>query len=211
MPSNGNGGGCVDTDDLLMACLKRLANGDQTARDRIVELCAERLRYLTHSLLRRYPTVRRIDDTDDVFQGAVMRLHRALGQMASSIESPRALMALGATQIQRELIDLARRHASPSSYAANHGTNAYRTADGERQYVEDAPADEDSLGRWELFHEAVERLGPEQREVFRLVWYLGADQKTIAAVMGCSERTVRTYWQQARNSLKVALGGERPE
>lgn len=201
----------MDIDDLLKTCLKQLAEGDPTARDRIVELCAERLRHLAHSFLRRYPAVRRLDDTDDVFQGAVMRLHRALGQMASSIESPRALMALGTTQIHRELIDLARRSASPSSYAANHGTNAFRTADGDRHHVDEAPAEEERLDRWELFHEAVERLTPEQREVFRLVWYLDADQKTIAAIVGCSERTVRTLWRQARESVKAALGGERPE
>jgi DNA-directed RNA polymerase specialized sigma24 family protein len=91
----------------LTACLERLAAGDLLARDTIIELCAERLRVLAHRMLSRFPNVRRWDDTDDVFQNAAMRLHRALGQM--SIESPRSVMALAATQIQRELIDLARR------------------------------------------------------------------------------------------------------
>ena len=68
----------MDTDDALDACLARLAAGDVAARDRIIELCGERLRLLAHRMLRRYPTVRRYDDTDDVFQNAAMRLHRAL-------------------------------------------------------------------------------------------------------------------------------------
>jgi len=54
-------------------------------------------------------------------------------------------------------------------------------------------------------------LSPEQKEAFRLVWYLGADQKTIAAVMGCSERSVKNYWRQARDAVKAALGGESPQ
>jgi DNA-directed RNA polymerase specialized sigma24 family protein len=29
--------------------------------------------------------------------------------------------------------------------------------------------------------------------------------------MGCSERTVKTYWRQAREAVKAALDGERPE
>jgi DNA-directed RNA polymerase specialized sigma24 family protein len=42
------------------------------------------------------------------------------------------------------------------------------------------------------------------------VWYLGADQKTIASVMGCSERSVKTYWRQARDAMKATLDGEQP-
>lgn len=188
-----------------------LTNGDLAARDRIVEVCSDRLRHLTRKFLRTYPGVRRYDDTDDVFQGAIMRLHRALGQMAVAGESPRSLMALGAVQIHRELVDLARRHAHQSAYQANHGTNVFDAGNGPRHFVDEVAMPEEPLDRWERFHATVEQLPPEPKEVFRLVWYLGADQKTIAAVMGCSERTVKNYWRQARDAVKVALDGERPE
>jgi RNA polymerase sigma-70 factor (ECF subfamily) len=188
-----------------------LVQGDLAARERLVETCSERLRHLTRKILQTYPGVRRYDDTDDVFQGAVIRLHRALGQMAVAGESPRSLMALGAVQIHRELVDLARRYTRQSSYEANHGTNVFDSGDGPRHFVDEAAIPDESVDRWELFHAAVEQLAPEQKEVFRLVWYLGADQKTIAAVMGCSERTVKNYWRQAREAVKAALDGERPE
>jgi RNA polymerase sigma-70 factor (ECF subfamily) len=205
------GVGIVDHNGLLAQCLEQLNNGDLAARDRIVEVCGERLRHLTHKIISRYPGVRRYDDTDDVFQGAIMRLHRALGQMALAGESPRSLMALGAIQIHRELVDLARRYAGPSSYQANHGTNVFHDGDDARYFVDDAAVEEEPLDRWERFHAAVEQLSPEQKEAFRLVWYLGADQKTIAAVMGCSERSVKNYWRQARDAVKAALGGEPPQ
>ena len=200
----------MDTTAQLTACLARLAAGDVAARDQIIEVCSERLRALTHRMVRRYPGVRRHDETDDVFQGAVMRLHRALGQMALDGESPRSLMALAATQIHRELIDLARRYSAPSSFAANHGTNAMRGSDSERYFVDEAAATEEPLERWEQFHQVVQKLPPEQKEVFHLVWYLGADQKTIAGFLDCSERTVKNYWRQARESVKVALDGKPP-
>jgi RNA polymerase sigma-70 factor (ECF subfamily) len=187
------------------------AHGDLSARERIVEACSERLRHLTHKILQTYPGVRRYDDTDDVFQGAIMRLHRALGQMALAGETPRSLMALGAVQIHRELVDLARRYTQHASYQANHGTNVSDVDDGPRHFVDAAVAAEDPLDRWERFHTAVEQLPPEQKEAFRLVWYFGVDQKTIAAVMGCSERSVKNYWRQAREAVKAALDGERPE
>ena len=65
----------------LAACLERLASGDLAARDEIIELCGGRLRVLASRMLSRFPTVRRWDDTDDVFQNAAMRLHRALGDV----------------------------------------------------------------------------------------------------------------------------------
>ena len=111
----------------------------------------------------------------------------------------------------KELVDLARRYAGPSAYQANHGTNVFHDGDGLRHFVDDAAAEEEPLDRWERFHAAVEQLTPEQKEAFRLVWYLGADQKTTAAVMGCSERSVKNYWRQARDAVKAALGGEPPQ
>lgn len=194
----------------LRSCLERLAEGDLSARDTIIELCAARLRVLASRMLSRFPNVRRWDDTDDVFQNAAMRLHRALGQLP--IDSPRAIMALAATQIHRELIDLARRHAGPQSFAANHATNLGTPASGDTpQVIAGAAAPADPLERWTQFHEAIAALPGELREVFHLVWYLDADQKTIAGLLGCSERTVKSRWREARETVRAALDGQSPE
>lgn len=201
----------MNTTEALNLFLAQLADGDPMARDRILELCSARLRELAHRMLKQFPNVRRYEDTDDVFQGAAMRLHRALGNMALAHESPRSLMALAATQIHRELIDLARRNAGPKSYAANHGTNVAPTRDTDRFFVDEAAAEDEPLERWEQFHNVVSELPPEQKEVFQLVWYLGAEQKTVAELIGRSERTVKNYWRQARESVKAALGDERPQ
>lgn len=194
----------------LRSCLERLAEGDLSARDTIIEVCAARLRVLASRMLSRFPNVRRWDDTDDVFQNAAMRLHRALGQLP--IDSPRAIMALAATQIHRELIDLARRHAGPQSFAANHATNLGSPTTGDTpQMIAGAAAPADPLERWTLFHEAIAALPGELREVFHLVWYLDADQKTIAGLLGCSERTVKSRWREAREAVRAALDGQSPE
>jgi RNA polymerase sigma factor (sigma-70 family) len=204
----------MDADPSLPAdvvpCLARLAAGDLSARDRIIELCSDRLRHLAHRMLARFPNVRRWDDTDDVFQAVAMRLHRTLGQL--TIDSPRAVLALAATEVRRELIDLARKHSGPESYAANHGTNIFpgSTTAAER-HIDRLPAPDSTLDRWTIFQEAVERLPPESREVFQLVWFLGVDQKTIATLLDCSERTVKTRWREARETVKTALGGQSPE
>ena len=196
-------------DEVLAGCLARLAQGDDLARDRIIEVCNDRLRELSSRLLGKFAKVRRWDNTDDVAQNAAMRLYRALGDTVP--DSPRGLMGLMATQIQRELIDLARKHAGPMSYAENHDTNVRDGTSGNVFRVEEAEdsgnglEEELPLERWESFHRAVENLPEEHREVFRLVWYLGADRETTAKTLGLSVRTVGRRWQEAREMVARAV------
>jgi RNA polymerase sigma factor (sigma-70 family) len=195
--------------DDIAKCLALLQAGDDTARGRLVEICNTRLRELSHRLLGKFAKVRRWDDTDDVAQNAALRLYRALADTVP--ESPRGLMGLMATQIQRELIDLARKHSGPMSYAANHGTNVRRDRDGEVFVVDELAdrahddAEEIPIERWKQFHVAVEALPDEQREVFKLIWYLGLDQQSAADALGMSLRTLARRWQEARQAVGRAL------
>jgi RNA polymerase sigma-70 factor (ECF subfamily) len=195
--------------DDIAECLTRLQAGDDSARGRLLEICNTRLRELSHRLLGRFAKVRRWDDTDDVAQNAALRLYRALADTVP--DSPRGLMGLMATQIQRELIDLARKHSGPMSYAANHGTNVRRDREGE-VFMVDELADRGDVGdeeipieRWEHFQAAVEALPDEQREVFKVIWYLGLDQRAAAEALGMSLRTLARRWQEARQAVRLAL------
>ncbi len=192
-------------------CLHELAAGNDAARGRILELCSERLRLLAHRMLNRFPVVRRWEDTDDIFQNAALRLYRCLGEVA--VDSPREIMALAATQVHRELIDLARHHSGPMSFGGNHATGMVPLEDqSSSRHPADTPADSGtSIDRWSLFHEAINQLPAEQREIFQLVWYLGADQQSIARLLGCSVRTVKNRWREAREGVKTALGDQPPE
>jgi len=195
--------------DELAECLSRLAAGDQCARDRIIELCQGRLRELSSRLLGKFAKVRRWDNTDDVAQNAALRLYRALGDTVP--DSPRGLMGLMATQIQRELLDLARKHSGPMSYAKNHDTNVRDGSHGDVFLVEEVAHKGDSdaeipMARWEQFHSAVEQLPEEHREVFKLAWYLGLDQNATAKALGLSRRTVQRKWQEAQDMIATSRG-----
>lgn len=198
--------------DAALACLlSQLAAGDDSARAKLLEICDGRLRELAHRLLGKFAKVRRWDNTDDVAQGAAMRLYRALGETVP--DSPRGFMGLMATVIQRELLDLARKHAGPLSYAANHGTNVLDGTDGGVLIVEEAAdareLDEElPLDRWEAFHAAVESLPEEHREVFKLVWYLGLDQQATAEALETSVSTVGRRWREAREMIQARLGND---
>lgn len=192
----------------IEACLQRLAAGHQDARDELIALASDRMRELAHRMLPGYPAVRRFDDTDDVVQNSLLRLHRALETVVP--ESPERFLGLAALQIRRELIDLARTYAGPESHAANHDSDSLRIDDTvvSRVAIATAPSEPPGqLERWTQLHEAAAKLPPEERQLFELAWYLGLHRTEAAKVLGCSLRTVNRRWTRVKTALREALPG----
>lgn len=196
----------------LDACIGRLRGGDLSARDDLVALACERMQGMASRMLRRFPNVRRWDETGDVVQNAMVRLYRTLGNITP--RDARGFLGLAAVHIRRELLDLARKHSGPESYAANHETN-YHRQDGLEWGRADAAADRaeshEQLARWARLHESAEKLPDEERELFHIVWYLGAKQEEAARLLDCSVRTVKRRWESVKRLLAESLQGEPPE
>src|SRR5436190_1472473 len=64
--------------------------------------------------------------------------------------------------------------------------------------------------QWVRFHEAVDQLPIEEREVVGLVFYHGWTQEKIAELFHVDERTIRRRWSSACQHLREAVGGEMP-
>ena len=108
-------------------------------------------------MLRGFPHLRRWEQTDDVFQSAMMRLYWSLSEVQP--ESVRQFFGLAATQIRRTLIDLVRHHFGPLGQAAKHETNAGRDEHGSdppQAFAQDERPE--TLEAWASFHEAVDAL-----------------------------------------------------
>lgn len=183
----------------LQNCLDLARQGDPEARGRIIDHACERLRLLTRRMLRGYPGVKRWSETDDVLQNAMIRLHRALAQVKP--ESPRQFYGLATTQIRRELIDLSRHYYGVEGLGARHHTDGGVAADSKPDERHE-PANFESWGR---FHELVEKLPDEQRDVVGLLWYEGLSQPEAAEVLGVSLATIKRRWQAARLALCEVL------
>jgi RNA polymerase sigma-70 factor (ECF subfamily) len=194
---------------LLQGLLERMRAGDGSARNELVRATQNRLEGLARRMLRRSPTVARWAETGDVFQGAVLRLLRALEEV--SPPSSRDFLNLAAAMVRRELIDLARRFQGPHGIGAHHDSVASR--DGLDSPLDrpapDPPSPE--LDRWVAFHEEVGRLPAELREVFGLAFYHGWTQEQIAQLLGVDVRTVRRRWRAAVETLVNSLGEDLPE
>ncbi len=70
-----------NTTTKLQHWLDLLRDGNDHARTELIGHACERLRLLTSRMLRGYPLVRRWEQTDDVLQNAVIRLHRSLADV----------------------------------------------------------------------------------------------------------------------------------
>jgi RNA polymerase sigma-70 factor (ECF subfamily) len=190
---------------VLQHWLERLHQGNE-AHEHLLAHAAARLEELTRKMFRRYPRLRRWEETGDVLQNALLRLHRALADVRP--RSVREFFALAATQVRRELIDLSRHHFGPEGPAAHHHTDGAGAADGPgAAESKPDPGEPATLLAWGEFHEQVGRLPDTEREVFGLLWYEGLTQKEAAAVLGVTERTVKNRWRAAKLLLQEALAG----
>jgi RNA polymerase sigma-70 factor (ECF subfamily) len=176
----------------LQQCLELARQGNAEAREEIIAHTCERLRKLTRKMLKGYPGVGRWSQTDDVLQNAMLRLHRSLAEVTPG--SPREFYGLAAVQIRRELVDLARHYYGAEGIGAKHLTDGGKAVEAQA----DRHVEPESLEAWTAFHDEVEKLPEEERDVVRLQWYSGLNQHEVAEALGISLATVKRRWQSAR-------------
>lgn len=197
--------------------LDRLAAGDDKAADELIEYAMDRLRRLVRKQLQNNPRIHRWEVTDDVLQNSLMRLHRALKSVKPATK--RDFINLAATQIRRELIDLARHHFGPQGERGHYDSKQGANQESGKQlpFVE-AQADSEP-GPTTKFrqnesneieelrvHQIVDTLPEREREVFSQIFYLGLQQAEVANQLGISVPTVKNRWRAAR--LMLANGIE---
>ena len=180
----------------LQNWLDRLRNGDREALDGLIEHACERLRLVARKMLKG-DRVGRWSETADVLQHAMLRLHRTLASKQPA--NVREFYAWATRAIRCELIDLARHYYGAEGRGQHHQSDDGRLAAGK-------PALEPtSLEAWAKFHEAVESLPEQEREVVNLLWYEELGQAEAADVLGISLATLKRRWQAARITLREKL------
>jgi RNA polymerase sigma factor (sigma-70 family) len=191
----------------LHAYLERFRAGDRAATDAFLRRVCVRLERLARGMLRDFPNMRRWADTDDVLQTALMRLLHTL--QATQPQNTRHFTNLAALHIRRELLDLARHFRNrldrPAGAADSQG------GDPAADVADPGSAGAGDLDLWSAFHEQVDRLPVEEREVVGLAFYHGWTQAEIAALFGVDERTIRRRWRSASLKLAEAVGGRLPQ
>jgi RNA polymerase sigma-70 factor (ECF subfamily) len=198
----------------IQCLLDRLQEGDDTAREALINCACARLERLTRKMLRSWERVHRWEQTGDVMQNATMRLYRSLAEARPA--RPVDFFRLAALHIRRELCDLAKHYYGPQGVGANHATAAWKRA-GEGDSLEpayeavDGGEDPANLAAWTEFHDQVGRLPDDERAVFDLLWYQELSQGEAAMLLSISERTLKRRWASARLRLHELLAGTLPD
>jgi RNA polymerase sigma-70 factor (ECF subfamily) len=197
---------------LLQGWIERMNAGDPAARDALVQHSYERLQRLTRRMLQDFARLERRQEADDVLQNALLRLLRALE--AVPLRSVREFFSLAATQIRRELLDLARHHFGPEGSGARR-VDPLLKCDGELAdlcaLASAASSHEPGrLDSWSELHRQVDALPAAEREVFGLLWYHRLTLAEAATVLNISPATVKRWWLAARLRLQERLRGEVP-
>jgi RNA polymerase sigma-70 factor (ECF subfamily) len=193
----------------LQRCIDHWRAGDHEAADRLFRVVGPRVERLARKMLRGFPTLRDHADTGDIIQGSLLRLLHTLRQLQP--ESMRHFFNLAAVHIRRELLDLARRYSSMTPVRRTTGGVSVESVSLGPLGQAAAPAEDDDFELWCRFHEAVERLPGDEREVVGLVFYHGWTQVQIADLLGVTERTVRRHWQSACLRLNELVGEKLPQ
>jgi RNA polymerase sigma factor (sigma-70 family) len=187
---------------MLQGCIDRYRSGDRGAMDDLLRAAGSRLEKLARRMTRTFPNVRDQADSADVLQGSLVRLLRTLQTLRPP--TTRDFFNLAAVHIRRELLDLARRCKKRRNDVALEVQDDSHCAPGAPPAVAaDVGADFDL---WVRFHEAVDALPVEEREVVGLVFYHGWTQVKIAEMFGVDERTVRRRWATACDRLRQQMG-----
>jgi len=198
---------------LIQGWIDRLKAGDQSARDELLRVACERLTRLARKMLHSYPRVKRWEETDDVFQNAMLRLHRSLAQVTPPTVCD--FFRLAALNIRRELLDLAKHYYGPQGQGAHHATQGDKDPESSRPAARYDPGtisqEPSRLAAWTEFHAQVGALPDEERAVFDLLYYQGLSQAEAGDLLAVSERTIKRRWQSARLKLHEALNGELPD
>jgi RNA polymerase sigma factor (sigma-70 family) len=187
----------------LQACVDRWQAGDRAAANELLRMTLGRLDNLARRMSNAFPNIRGLADSEDVLQNSLLRLLRTLQNLRPA--RVRDFFNLAAVHIRRELLDLARRGRTKRTVPLEAtGSSTPHTPEPE------APDDTGpEAERWVRFHEAVDRLPTEEREVVGLVFYHGWTQERIAELFQVDERTIRRRWASAIQHIRE-LAGELP-
>lgn len=197
----------------LQVWVDRVCQGDMEAREDLIAATCHRLRHMAHCMLSR-DRVRRWEQTDDVLQRALVRVHRELENVQP--KTVREFLRFASFHLRIVLIELARHYYRPNGMGANHHSAGHGDTDRSVALLDtgDGMASPSQIAsqteRWALLHEQIDQLPADEQEIVELLWFHDLRQSQAADLLAIDVRTVRRRWQRARLKLFDALGGELP-
>ena len=192
----------------IQKCLDRLQAGDSKALEDLFHVAQRQLLGLVEKMFTAEARLQRWEQSEDVLQKTLLRLWTALD--STRPKTVREFFGLSALQIRRELIDLARHYFGPQGIGSNYESVIPADKGESASFPPFDPADhyhdpDDLVEKWARFHELVEILPSEEREVTSLIYYHDWKRKDVDELLNISEKTVTKSWKSATEKIQQLL------
>lgn len=175
---------------------------DPAARDELAVLAVQRMQDLGRRMLRRNRKLRRWEESDDLSQGAAVRLLEALREARPASETE--FLLLCGEMVRRQLLDRWRYFYGRDGKGGR--ATRYRTPPpGVAREVPELGKTLDVTASLEA-QEFLDTLPDRQRKVVELRFMLGLGVEEVAARLGVDARTIRRDWAKVSEALVRAYG-----
>ncbi len=176
--------------------LQRHAEGESTALAGLFRFAEGRLRELIQQIVGSNNPLWSVEQTDDVLQAVYVRLFKALADYHP--ESTVHFFRLASQHIRYAMWDFCRVHFGsnrPKRVSSHSGSGSLSS------FADPHLDNPESLLAWSGFHECVEKLPEDLRDVVDARWYFGQTIKESAEALGISIDQVNNRWRQAKIQL----------
>lgn len=198
----------------LQTLIDRAKKGDQKARNELLTYSYQRLRRIAHGQLSgRFEFLpEAAAQTDDVTQELYLKLLAEWDSFISPIDSAVHYLNRAAWYMRKVLSDFCRKEFGrlngPDGLPSRPGKASLETpgADYRGRDLGTSTYDPARLLAWTAFHEEVDRLPEDLKDVVNMRWYHDLDHQEIAGLLGLTEAGVHARWAKARHVLKDRLG-----
>ena len=187
----------------LEQCLKRLVDGDLSARRDLLEFTRGRLTHLSERMFLKCGDVDWRNQSAGLFQGAIIRLEKSLAPTYQS--GVIGFAGLAAVEMRYALSTLAYHFSGSDRNSLSGGTTQRLdpkdpTRSG-RPQAGDEMMSSIHLKKWSEFHVLAGRLPAPHRMTLDLLYYNELPQAVVARLIPLPVRQVRSYWHEARLKL----------
>ena len=162
--------------------------------------------------IKRNPKLRHWVQESDVRQEVLLRFVKAI--RVTEINNDAHFIHLLLLQLRRTIVDLHRNMYGPNGWALNLKSDPDAiqseklTNEGLTRSIF-ANGEPITVDEWIDFHNSVGSLPEEEQLVFEMMFYGQFTDKDVAELLGCTDRTVRRHWRNARVQLQKMINDNR--
>jgi len=201
-----------DGSQVIQSFLVKLQRGDPEAQKELLLRTQQRLERMARKMLHGgFVRLSSLEQTMDVVQDVNVRLIKGWHKIITDVDGEHIQSAadyfMRTARLLREvLIDLSRSHYGRMGQRPGVTSLQPGSTDDSNAGWQHDPGTEtlgpNPLSQWTEFHQAVEQLPEDLRQVVDLHWYQDLTYMEAAQLLGLGESTVRKKWVAARLELQ---------